>query len=47
MEALNIHTVSMSRIIHVDASLVSKWKTGNRTLNVVNLRKNKKIVKKT
>lgn len=33
MEALNIQTVSMSRFIHVDASLVSKWKTGDRTLS--------------
>ena len=33
MEALNIQTVSMSRFTHVDASLVSKWKTGDRTLS--------------
>lgn len=33
MDALNIQTVSMSRFIHVDASLVSKWKTGDRTLS--------------
>ena len=33
MEKLNIHTVSMSQAIHVDASLVSKWKSGNRTLS--------------
>lgn len=33
MEALNIQTVSMSRSIHVDASLVSKWKTGDRNLS--------------
>lgn len=33
MEALNIQTVSMSRSIHVDASLVSKWKTGDRIIS--------------
>lgn len=33
MEHLNIQTVSMSRAIHVDASLVSKWKSGDRTLS--------------
>ena len=33
MEKLNIHTVSMSQVIHVDASLVSKWKSGNRKLS--------------
>lgn len=33
MECLGIQTVSMSRILHVDASLVSKWKTGNRNLS--------------
>lgn len=34
MDALNIQTVSMSRAIHVDASLVSKWKTGDRNLSL-------------
>lgn len=33
MKSLNIQTVSMSRFIHVDASLVSKWKSGDRTLS--------------
>lgn len=33
MEALNIPTVSMSRSIHVDASLISKWKTGDRNIS--------------
>lgn len=33
MECLNIQTVSMSRALHVDASLVSKWKTGARILS--------------
>ncbi len=33
MEKLNIHTVSMSQAIHVDASLVSKWKSGSRKLS--------------
>lgn len=33
MESLNIQTVSMSRALIVDASLVSKWKTGDRTLS--------------
>lgn len=33
MKCLNIQTVSMSRFIHVDASLVSKWKSGDRTLS--------------
>lgn len=33
MEQLNIHTVSMSQALHVDASLVSKWKRGNRVLS--------------
>lgn len=33
MEKLNIHTVSMSQAIHVDASLVSKWKSGSRRLS--------------
>ena len=32
MECLHIQTVSMSRAIHVDASLVSKLKSGDRTL---------------
>lgn len=33
MECLGIQTVSMSRSLHVDASLVSKWKTGDRNLS--------------
>lgn len=33
MECLGIQTVSMSRILHVDASLVSKLKTGDRNLS--------------
>lgn len=33
MEQLNIQTVSLSRELHVDASLVSKWKSGDRALN--------------
>lgn len=33
MDYMNIQTVSMSRAIHVDASLVSKWKTGARNLS--------------
>ena len=33
MEYLNIQTVSMSRTLHVDASLVSKWKSGDRVLS--------------
>ncbi|EEG72782.1 hypothetical protein [[Clostridium] hylemonae] len=33
MECLNIQTVSLSRELHVDASLVSKWKSGDRSLN--------------
>lgn len=33
MDQLNIHTVSMSQSLHVDASLVSKWKSGNRILS--------------
>lgn len=33
MECLNIQTISLSRALHVDASLVSKWKTGDRTLS--------------
>lgn len=32
MDYLNIQTVALSHAIHVDASLVSKWKTGNRKL---------------
>lgn len=32
MERLNIQTVSLARILHVDASLISKWKTGDRCL---------------
>lgn len=34
MEQLNIQTVSMSRTLHVDASLISKWKTGDRNISV-------------
>lgn len=33
MDRLNIPTVSLSRELHVDASLVSKWKSGDRYLN--------------
>ncbi|MGF7011891.1 hypothetical protein M2146_002442 [Lachnospiraceae bacterium PF1-22] len=33
MHCLDIQTVSLSRILHVDASLVSKWKSGDRRLN--------------
>lgn len=33
MNRLNIQTVSMSRAIHVDASLISKWRTGDRNLS--------------
>lgn len=33
MEQLNIPTVYMAQSVHVDASLVSKWKTGSRTLS--------------
>lgn len=33
LDFMNIQTVSMSRAIHVDASLVSKWKTGARNLS--------------
>lgn len=33
MEQLNIQTVSMSRALHVDASLISKWKTGDRNIS--------------
>lgn len=32
MEALNIQTVTLARALHVDASLVSKWKSGGRKL---------------
>lgn len=32
MESLNIQTVQMSRSLHVDASLISKWKSGDRSL---------------
>lgn len=33
MEQLNLPTVYMAQSVHVDASLVSKWKTGSRTLS--------------
>lgn len=33
MKCLNIQTVSLSRALHVDASLVSKWKSGDRSLS--------------
>ncbi len=33
MKCLNIQTVSMARALHVDASLISKWKNGDRTLS--------------
>lgn len=33
MECLNIQTVSMARALHVDASLISKWKNGDRLLS--------------
>ena len=33
MEQLNLPTVYMAQSVHVDASLVSKWKTGRRTLS--------------
>ncbi len=33
MEQLNIPTVYIASALHVDASLVSKWKTGSRTLS--------------
>lgn len=33
MERMNIQTVALSRELHVDASLVSKWKSGDRELN--------------
>lgn len=33
MNSLNIQTVSLSRALHVDASLISKWKTGDRPLS--------------
>ena len=32
MNLLNIHTSAMAQALHVDASLVSKWKTGTRLL---------------
>lgn len=32
MNSLDVPTVSMAQFIHVDASLISKWKSGNRTL---------------
>lgn len=32
MAALNIQTVTLARSLHVDASLVSKWKSGGRSL---------------
>lgn len=32
MEAMNIPTVTLARALHVDASLVSKWKSGGRKL---------------
>lgn len=32
MECLDIQTVSLARALHVDASLVSKWKSGDRSL---------------
>lgn len=30
MNSMGIHTLQMAQAIHVDASLISKWKTGNR-----------------
>ena len=33
MNYLDIRTVSLSRAIHVDPSLISKWKTGKRTFS--------------
>lgn len=33
LERLNVQTVALSRELHVDASLVSKWKSGDRSLN--------------
>ena len=33
MECLNIQTVALARFLLVDASLVSKWKTGVRPLS--------------
>lgn len=33
MKSLNINAASVSRSIHVDASLISKWKTGDRPLS--------------
>lgn len=32
MNALNLPTVTLARALHVDASLVSKWKSGDRSL---------------
>lgn len=32
MDAMKIQTVTMARYLHVDASLVSKWKSGGRSL---------------
>lgn len=33
LDRLNVQTVSLSRRLHVDASLISKWKSGDRCFN--------------
>lgn len=33
LERLDVQTVSMARALHVDASLISKWKNGDRVLS--------------
>lgn len=33
MNFMGIHTLQMAQAIHVDASLISKWKTGNRSFS--------------
>ena len=34
MDRLGLSTAGLARRLHVDASLVSKWRSGNRRLNV-------------
>jgi len=33
MDSMDIQTIALAQCLHVDASLVSKWKTGSRTLS--------------
>lgn len=43
MEYIGIQTTALAQALHVDASLISKWKTGNRTLSAHSIYMNEVI----